>query len=185
MRRLLILLCWSLAILSAVAGGAARLVSTHAPANHPLRLIVLEARTNAPRRLAITQAGRTLAAVPIPLDVTRSALEEGLKHPLWHTNLHDVALGFKGATNSFAVVFLEGESGGQIGLDVSRIEKGALGIFGHRPLKDRETVPLAWLENNDRKVTVQWRTRAWDRSGQRFTTKPPLAITRDGIAHWQ
>jgi hypothetical protein len=107
-----------------------------------------------------------------------------LRHPKGNA----LAAGFKSEKGSFVVVFLRQASGSYIGVDVSQVEKVNIGAIGpNRAYRNVETEPAGWLERppDDDAVQVWLRTRAWDLSGQRYTMKEPLIITRDGKPLWR
>jgi len=123
----------------------------------------------------------------VPPRVSAEALDEGLKGIVRHPNGIDLAAGFKGDKGSFVVVFLRQASGSYLAVDVSQVEQRNIGVIGpFRAYRDVHTVPTEWLPDRANGAVQLWlQTRAWDMTGQRYLSREPLIISREGNPWWR
>lgn len=119
--------------------------------------------------------------------MSAGALDEGLKGVLKDPRGVDLAIGVKGLRQSFVVVFLRQASGSYLAVDVSQVEQNNIGVIGSgRSYRDVDTLPTGWLPPEpDDAVRIWMQTWAWDMTGQRYGTKEPLLITREGRPGWR
>ena len=89
--------------------GTARAQTRSPPPGLALRAVAESATSGA--RLAITRDGVERGFTAMPLGLSQGDIDDGLRRALWHPNGRDVALGFKGAKESFVVVFLQQADG--------------------------------------------------------------------------
>jgi hypothetical protein len=148
---------------------------------------VVDRPSGSERRVAIFRNGSESGSIAVPPRVSASALAEGLEKPVWHPNGDDVALGFKGDKQSFVVVFLVQPGGTYVTVDVSQVEAVNVGRIGpDRSYRNLETVPTGWLRREQADSVQVWlQTTAWDLTGQRYRTREPLIIMRDGRPLWR
>lgn len=142
------------------------------------------------KRLVIAGGHEELGSIMLPSELSKSNLKEGLKTALWRPGHEDVAVAFNGKNKSFVVVFLRGEHGRYMAVDVSGVEGPNLGHLGgarRAHYRRVETVPMKWIDRPDNHNLVQviLRTRAWDWRGTRYATEEPLVITREGKPMWR
>jgi hypothetical protein len=140
------------------------------------------------KRLAVFKDGKELGSIAAPATLSAPAIEAGLAKVLWHPNGSDLAVGFKGEEGSFVAVFLVQANGSYLGVNVSRVERVNIGAIGpNRTYRNVQTAPTGWLDQpqGDDAVQVWLETQAWDVTGQRYTGREPLIVTRNGMVLWR
>ena len=67
---------------------------------------------------------------------------------------------------------------------IARLASGVIGPF--RAYRDVHTVPTEWLPDRANGAVQLWlQTRAWDMTGQRYLSREPLIISREGNPWWR
>jgi hypothetical protein len=160
-------------------------IQASAPA--PVTLAAVNDPSRQGQRLVVLSDGKELGSIDVPPRVPAAALDEGLRGVLKDPRGVDLAIGVKGVRQSFVVVFLRQASGSYLAVDVSQVEQKNIGVIGSgRSYRDVYTVPTGWLPPRpDDAVQIWMQTWAWDMTGQRYSTKEPLLITRDGRPGWR
>jgi hypothetical protein len=126
------------------------------------------------------------ALVPMPTELARASIDEGLAHAVWNDKRTAVAVAVAHPRANFVAAFLQREVGDFVGVDISEVEGRIIGAIGpFRTYVRRATVPTSWEEWGPGERVLRVSTTVWDTAGQRYRGGEALMFSPDGIPLWR
>jgi len=138
------------------------------------------------RQLTLMRGAAPLASVPLPNDLDRASIDEGLASAVWNDAGTAVAVAFVHPRATCVVAFLPRDTREYVGTDISDVEARNVGAIGpFRTYVRRATVPLSWEEWSEGRRVLRVRTTVWDQAGQRYRGTEALVFSPDGVPFWR